>query len=231
MKMPARNTGPIRAKMGFTLIELLIVVAIIAILAAIAVPNFLEAQTRSKVSRVLADLRSQRTAIESYAVDWNKYPFGTWGCPPINDTVEGEPAWGTVPETLTTPISYMTKILQDPFMVGHAQYQYERYYTYDTYDTAYKLLSGGISFCPVPNKPNLVFVVGGATYLRAMQEYMGSYYLWSVGPAGPNPDSGGGNVDTYFLIYDSTNGTLSRGRLFVTQKASDLRYVPYQNFF
>ena len=59
---------------GFTLIELLIVVAIIAILAAIAVPNFLEAQTRAKVSRVKADQRSLATAIESYSIDWNTYP-------------------------------------------------------------------------------------------------------------------------------------------------------------
>jgi type II secretion system protein G len=61
-------------KKGFTLIELLIVVAIIAILAAIAVPNFLEAQVRAKVSRVKSDHRSLATAIESYYVDHGTYP-------------------------------------------------------------------------------------------------------------------------------------------------------------
>lgn len=61
-------------KKAFTLIELLIVVAIIAILAAIAVPNFLEAQTRAKVSRVMADQRSYATALETYYIDNNTYP-------------------------------------------------------------------------------------------------------------------------------------------------------------
>ena len=59
---------------AFTLIELLIVVAIIAILAAIAVPNFLEAQTRAKVSRAKADMRTEATALETYNIDWGTYP-------------------------------------------------------------------------------------------------------------------------------------------------------------
>ena len=59
---------------GFTLIELLIVVAIIGIIAAIAIPNLLNAIDRGKQKRTMADMRSLGTAIESYAVDNNVYP-------------------------------------------------------------------------------------------------------------------------------------------------------------
>lgn len=104
---------------GFTLIELLIVVAIIAILAAIAVPNFLEAQTRSKVSRVKADLRILKTALEAYNMDLNYYPW-------CDADLKGERAFGQ----LTTPVAYISKVnLKDPF-IGQApdminpQYRY-----------------------------------------------------------------------------------------------------------
>ena len=96
---------------AFTLIELLIVVAIIAILAAIAVPNFLEAQTRSKVSRAKSDMRSLATAMEAYAVDCNnQYP--------------PEYSPGITPEILrnymalshlTTPVAFISSIPLDPF--------------------------------------------------------------------------------------------------------------------
>src|SRR3972149_95249 len=63
-----------RSQRGFTLIELLIVVAIIGIIAAIAIPNLLKAIDRGKQKRTMADIRSLGTAVESYAVDNNFYP-------------------------------------------------------------------------------------------------------------------------------------------------------------
>ncbi len=136
------------ARRGFTLIELLIVVAIIAILAAIAVPNFLEAQTRAKVSRALADMRSLSTGIESFRVDQNVYPIGTDNSMAVPqqvlDTVTaiaggfdfytfstqnntyngvsfdfvGQVKDGQIWYGITTPIAYTTSALIDPFIAG-----------------------------------------------------------------------------------------------------------------
>ena len=63
-----------RNRKGFTLIELLIVVAIIGIIVAIAIPNLLNAIQRAKQKRSMADLRAIGTAAETYAVDFNRYP-------------------------------------------------------------------------------------------------------------------------------------------------------------
>jgi type II secretion system protein G len=63
-----------RNSKGFTLIELLIVVAIIGIIVAIAIPNLLNAIQRAKQRRTMGDMRTTATAIEAYAVDMNRYP-------------------------------------------------------------------------------------------------------------------------------------------------------------
>jgi len=63
-----------RSKKGFTLIELLIVVAIIGIIVAIAIPNLLNAIQRAKQKRTMGDMRTIGTAAEAYAVDNNRYP-------------------------------------------------------------------------------------------------------------------------------------------------------------
>ena len=66
-----------RNSKGFTLIELLIVVAIIGIIAAIAIPNLLNAIDRGKQKRTMADLRSMGTANETYSIDNSFYPTAT----------------------------------------------------------------------------------------------------------------------------------------------------------
>src|SRR5512133_1923096 len=94
-------------KSAFTLIELLIVVAIIAILAAIALPNFLEAQTRAKISAVHSDMRTLTTALEAYRADTNAYP------PALNAFLPPNPETETW--RLTTPVPYLTQIPRDIF--------------------------------------------------------------------------------------------------------------------
>jgi prepilin-type N-terminal cleavage/methylation domain-containing protein len=60
------------SKRAFTLVEIMIVVAIIALLAAIAVPGFLRARKRAQASRILNDLRLIDSAIDMYAIETNK---------------------------------------------------------------------------------------------------------------------------------------------------------------
>ena len=57
---------------GFTLVEIMIVVAIIALLASIAVPNFMRARKRSQATHVLEDLRVLDNAMDEYAIETNK---------------------------------------------------------------------------------------------------------------------------------------------------------------
>ena len=88
-----------RKASGFTLIELLIVVAIIGIIAAIAIPNLLNAIDRGKQKRTMSDMRTVGTAVESYAVDVNFYPISTSMAAIAGTTLGIEPTYIKVAPT------------------------------------------------------------------------------------------------------------------------------------
>lgn len=194
---------------AFTLIELLIVVAIIAILAAIAVPNFLEAQTRAKVSRTVADMRTIATAVEAYSVDWNKPPREyhlAWGDPPIERNGVLEDVFGITGPWLSSPIAYMSTALNvDPFSVP-ADLPQDYYYRYQEFNVRLDPTVG----------PNF-----SQAFASAALDFYGSWRLISQGPDGQFGVPG--VVNSAQMVYNSTNGTISPGNIFRSQAFGDER--------
>jgi prepilin-type N-terminal cleavage/methylation domain-containing protein len=207
-------------KKGFTLIELLIVVAIIAILAAIAVPNFLEAQVRSKVSRTKADMRSMATALEAYYTDSNAFPqCHTFG---ISVKLTTDPVGSEILERLSTPIAYISNtLIKDPFTIRGRL----------SASTAYDLANS----TPISSTSDWVAKLN--TYIYQAFSDKGraqistdsyepvrltarAYILHSAGPDGLYHNLGGvlSNErlpdDCLLLMYDPTNGTVSRGSIY-----------------
>jgi type II secretion system protein G len=229
---------------AFTLIELLIVVAIIAILAAIAVPNFIEAQVRAKVSRTFSDMRSLKTAIESYAVDNNIYPETDFG-------VETYPNPGIGMIRLTTPVSYITTIPLSPWEeknLGYAGWPAPNANRKNANKFEYFLwvrarvardAGGAALFGVTPVTPAIDvdsnFALDRLVYLRGQTAVnttnlqFAASGVWELKSVGPNNhddrdsqqlNNTGLTIATQARIYDPTNGTTSAGDMVTYQDTS-----------
>lgn len=213
---------------GFTLIELLIVVAIIGILAAIAIPNFLEAQVRAKVAKAQSEMRNMAVSLETYRIDHNAYASPTTsgaggilvadpGTPGElmvaagNTTVDS--TLGDLGQALSTPIAYSGSIPLDPFRKEDAKTYYtgtaKGRYRYATNFLSCWIMS---SFGPdqaetgvsETNFPNLTSGTAGAAAANCdLQRMLDS---------SPSDQTGGGDG----VLYDSTNGTTSLGDVIKT---------------
>ena len=213
-----RNTH----RSGFTLIELLIVVAIIAILAAIAVPNFLEAQMRAQVSRVKADLRSIITAMEAYQVD------NVWIIMDHSDSPEDAAArnfHGTLDlirwtdfdgvehgpgRLLTSPVAYMTSVPFDVFNTQAFRRLKAHNFPFEIEQASFfmrgssrRIYNHGITKGVDPFFSSFVW---------SSDDYRSQiYYRYLLQSTGPDLVFWNGERTRY---YDPTNGTVSPGDIF-----------------
>ena len=200
---------------AFTLIELLIVVAIIAILAAIAVPNFLEAQVRAKVSRTRADMQAVGTAVETYRVDRNAYPW---------HPEEGNIFyWYQMDLAITTPVAYLTsrEAMRDVFLEGWDENtlpsdtaigrQFDIEFKWVNWETRDQLMAPTFRNGDPRFSNRQWYGTAGVSKVSIH----GPWELASVGPgvdwrASVQPFSRFGH---FFLPYDPTNGTISQGAI------------------
>lgn len=169
---------------AFTLVELLVVVAIVAILSAIALPNFLEAQTRAKVSRAKSDMRTMATALATYYGDHNAFPTSNF-----------TPRFRRF-RPLTTPVAYLSSVPTDPFNppdVNAGPFRSRGDYRY-----------GAMPF----SNPWRYILVSDGPSLTADSDPIQFYPGYSLGLFFGTVDGHD------YTIYDPTNGTISRGDIF-----------------
>ncbi|MGF1571806.1 MAG: prepilin-type N-terminal cleavage/methylation domain-containing protein [Sumerlaeia bacterium] len=175
---------------GFTLVELLMVVAIISLLALIGSANFLELQTRVKMTRVKSDHLSIQSGLEIRRIDSGNYPSAIPG------------VWPEELKGLATPISYLSQLPTDPFNA------------YDFYGQKWDFAGYDFIRFHQTEKPFPILFIEPWYNASVSSEYG----LISSGPDLRQQllyrPPGILNFSFYYTEYDPTNGTISDGDIY-----------------
>jgi prepilin-type N-terminal cleavage/methylation domain-containing protein len=235
---------------AFTLIELLVVVAIISLLAMISTPNLLEAQARSKVSAVKNNMRVVAGRLETYHVDYGRYPSGFSRF--VNPSVvpNGTIGWPSFPEYRVIIMGALIFRRDDnresldlfsPFYPSSSTIVQATRPCAGMTSSTFGYLTGGLVY--FNHKFMDTLITDGAEWndlepdnWRVAHELAGEWSLHSLGPSllpyyVSSFDGGGISLESdaavtsatgieksLFREYDPTNGTVSLGRIYRTQR-------------
>lgn len=173
---------------GFTMVELTLVAIIILILISIALPNFLEAQIRAKVTAANGDMECLAQALEEYYIGYRAYPLNVVSKLPEGGLSEdGNPNLrGSALTVLTTPVVYLSALPLDQFFPQGKQRELFDYI-------------------------NFVDLTGGPISKTSFRSSgSAAYVLVSVGP-NRESDTFAQKIPPVMLLYAPTNGTSSPG--------------------
>ena len=211
---------------GFTLIELLIVIAIILILIAIALPNFLEAQIRSRIAKSKAEIRTIATALEAYRIDFGGYPRDHDSAWPIMERNSQDGY-----RQLTTPLKYLETLARDPF--GQEMATGDAIAAGINRNTSFFYEGGsGSDQSPQCGNGRMIIYMNRNGNKWNSKDCIHAYLVIGIGP--DKDDSCSGNddfpYDTWLGVYSPTNGTKSKGDLYKTVgewRRGNVRWGPH----